>query len=66
MTGEIKFYLQDENYGFIRMESGDIFFHRSSVVGDIKLREGDEVEFELTERRKKPCATNVRRAGGAQ
>ena len=59
MIGEVKFYLQDENYGFIRTENGDIFFHRSAVVGDIKLREYDRVEFEVSERRKKPCAKNV-------
>jgi cold shock CspA family protein len=59
MIGEVKFYLQDENYGFIRTDNGDIFFHRSAVVGDIKLREYDRVEFDVSERRKKPCAKNV-------
>ncbi len=59
MTGQVKFYLQGENYGFIKTENGDIFFHRSSVVGDIKLREHDLVEFEVIERKKKICAKNV-------
>jgi len=46
MKGKIKWYNFRKGYGFIEGEDGkDIFVHRTSVPKDIRLNEGDEVEY---------------------
>ncbi|MCW9054624.1 MAG: cold shock domain-containing protein [Candidatus Pacebacteria bacterium] len=55
--------LMDKGYGFIKSEASDkdLFFHAREVkdVDFDTLKEGDAVEFEMTEGEKGPQATNV-------
>lgn len=57
--------LMDKGYGFIKTEGSekDLFFHSNEVQGiDFNsLKEGDEVEFEVTEGQKGPQAVKVSR-----
>jgi CspA family cold shock protein len=52
-----------KGYGFIAPASGgdDLFVHHSEIKMDgyATLDEGQQVEFEIGEGRKGPCATNV-------
>lgn len=57
--------LKDRGFGFITPEGGDkdLFFHSKELVGVQfnELREGDQVEFEISESPKGPNATQVKR-----
>ncbi len=66
MKGTVKWFSSQKGYGFIqRPDEGDIFVHYSDLRVDGKsLNEGDEVEFEVGEGRKGPCATNVTLVSG--
>jgi CspA family cold shock protein len=60
--GQVKWFNEKKGYGFISQEEGDdIFVHFSGIKGEgfRTLREGDEVEFEITEDQRGPKATNV-------
>ncbi len=59
--GQIK-KLTDKGFGFIAGESGEIFFHQSSLqdVRFEELREGQTVEYEEGQGPKGPRAENVR------
>jgi len=58
--GTVKFFNDAKGYGFITEEGSttDHFVHISGLVDEI--REGDEVEFDLTEGKKGLNAVNVR------
>lgn len=62
MKGEVKFFNNRKNYGFIEPEEGDedLFVHASDVEAD-SLNEGDKVEFETEEAEKGPRAVNVKK-----
>ena len=47
--GTIKKIVSDRGFGFISGESGDVFFHHSSVVDEKfeELKEGQAVTYEL-------------------
>jgi len=63
--GKVKWFSNQKGYGFITPEEGnDVFVHFSAVQGDgfKTLKEGDEVEFDITQGPKGEQATNVRRA----
>jgi CspA family cold shock protein len=51
--GTVKWFSDQKGYGFITPEDGkkDVFVHYSVIQGDgfKTLREGDTVEFEVTE-----------------
>ena len=57
--------IMDKGYGFIKVdgEEKDLFFHSNELQGvDFdSLKEGDAVEFEVTEGQKGPQAVNVNR-----
>lgn len=58
--GTVKFFNESKGFGFICEEGTDkeYFVHISGLVDEI--REGDEVEFEVTEGRKGLNAVNVK------
>lgn len=60
--GTVKWFSAEKGYGFISRDDGeDVFVHYSGIAGDgfRTLEQGDRVQFEITEGRKGPQATNV-------
>lgn len=58
--GTVKFFNAGKGFGFILPENGkDLFFHISEVQGD-EPKDGDQVEFEVGEGKKGPCAVSVK------
>jgi len=57
--------LMDKGYGFIKTDAAekDLFFHSNELQNAAfdSLKEGDEVEFELSQSDKGPQATKVSR-----
>ncbi len=55
--------LTDRGFGFISREGNDkdLFFHSKELQGVTfeELREGDKVQFEVSESPKGPCAVSV-------
>jgi CspA family cold shock protein len=64
MLGKVKWFNSRKGYGFItKDDGGDVFIHYSAITGEgfRSLREGDRVEFEVTQGDKGPQAANVLR-----
>ncbi|MES2730314.1 MAG: cold shock domain-containing protein [Bacteroidota bacterium] len=59
-TGTVKFFNETKGFGFIKdsQTSQDIFVHVTGLVD--KIRENDEVTFDVTEGKKGLNAINVR------
>jgi CspA family cold shock protein len=60
--GSIKKIVSDRGFGFISSDTGDVFFHVSSLPEGTdfdSLREGQLVEFETEQGPKGPRATSV-------
>lgn len=65
MFGTIKKILRDKGYGFIKPDDGsdDLFFSRGSTAPRVQfedLREGEEVEFRVSQGEKGPRAAFVK------
>jgi cold shock protein len=65
MFGTIKKIVRDKGFGFVVPDDGsdDVFFHRSKLAPKVvfeDLREGDEVEFQVTKGEKGPQANNLK------
>jgi len=63
MTGRVKWFNEKKGFGFIEVEGGkDVFVHHSAIAGEgfKTLREGEKVEFDVTQGPKGPQATNVK------
>ena len=61
-TGKVKFFNEAKGFGFITPDEGDkdLFVHVTAVESG-QLHENDQVEFEVGEGQKGPCAVNVRK-----
>lgn len=59
--GTVKFFNETKGFGFIKAESGkEVFVHVSGLQD--KVRENDEVTFEVQDGKKGPNAVNVKLA----
>ncbi len=66
MTGRVKWVNDRKGFGFIEVEGGkDVFVHHFAIQreGFKSLKEGDTVEFEVSQGSKGPQASNVRVVG---
>ena len=62
MQGKVKWFNNENGYGFIEVEGGeDVFVHFSAIQaeGFKSLEEGAEVSFEIVEGNRGPQAANV-------
>ena len=62
--GTVKWFNADKGFGFITPEDGgkDLFVHYSEIKsggGYATLNDGQQVEFEIGQGQKGPCANNV-------
>jgi cold shock protein len=64
-NGKIKKIVSEKGFGFIESERGDLFFHHSELQGTSieQLREGQEVQYEIGQGKKGPCAVSIRLVG---
>ncbi len=59
-TGKVKFFNEQKGFGFItnNENEADVFVHATGLVD--KIKENDDVEFDVMEDRRGPKAVNVK------
>ena len=63
MTGVVKWYNEQKNFGFIAVDGGpDVFVHKSKLMESNTLHEGDKVTFKRIQSPKGFNAVDVRYA----
>ena len=63
MKGKVKFFNQEDGFGFIIGDDGnDYFVHKSGLQENLTIGEDDLVEFSLEEGDRGPKAVNVTKA----
>ena len=63
--GKVKWFNDQKGYGFIAVDGGkDVFVHHSAIQGEgfKTLKEGESVEFDITEGPKGQQAANVKKS----
>jgi CspA family cold shock protein len=62
-TGTVKWFNDAKGFGFISQEAEDVFVHHTAIQMDgfRTLKEGERVEFEVTQGPKGLQAANVRK-----
>nr|WP_281167013.1 cold-shock protein [Oceanospirillum beijerinckii] len=63
VTGTVKWFNEEKGFGFIQQENGpDVFAHFRQIVGEgfKTLKEGQQVEFTVTQGQKGPQAEEIR------
>jgi len=60
--GTVKFFNESKGFGFITPANGgkEVFVHVTGLID--KIRENDEVSYDVEEGKKGPSAVNVKRA----
>ena len=64
--GRVKWFNDKKGFGFIQVEDGkDVFVHHTAIQGEgfKSLKEGEQVEYEISQGAKGPQATNVKVIG---
>lgn len=61
MKGVVKFYNKKKGFGFIEASDAEYFFHKSFIVDDKKLNEGEKVTFDVEVTPNGKFAKNVRK-----
>ena len=62
VKGTVKWFNESKGFGFIEQQGGpDVFAHFRAIVGEgfKTLREGDSVEFKVTQGQKGPQAEDI-------
>ena len=63
MKGKVKFFNQEDGFGFIIGDDGNEYFvHKSGLQENLTIGEDDLVEFSLEEGDRGPKAVNVAKA----
>lgn len=60
MIGEIKIYIPERKFGFIKCDDKEIFFHKKYLVDNYEPQNNDFVEFDVGESNRGSYAYNVR------
>lgn len=60
-TGTVKFFNVKKGFGFVKEKEtqDEIFFHFTGLSPNTKVKEGDQVKFEITQGKKGLNAVNI-------